>query len=438
MKLLSRLKRSFIVGLLALALTFSFGGAAGYLSYRYHLIPESGTVKSTAVEADPYGEFLTEIYGKIKDNYWDKLSDDQLSGLFRLGLERLTANPQALPSKDVKGVVTLLAKAAKGLNNDQKKEMATKLAGVVINSLSPAGRNALYTKKEETNLKNLVQNINPEKDLYKDLGVGKTAKQEDIKKVYEEKSAALEKESSPAAMAELAKIKYAYDVLSKTENKQKYDTTGAEPTVFGKTLKPTVFYLKLGRVSPDSFQEFQRIVEEAKDPNLSSLILDLRGNIGGSIDLLPYFLGPFIGQNQYAYDFFHQGDYTPFKTQTGYLPGLVKFKKTVVLIDGQVQSSAEVIAAVIKRYNVGVLVGEKTKGWGTVERVFDLEKQIDPSEKYSLFLVHSLTLREDNQPVEGRGVDPTISIKDADWEKQLMDYFNVKELVEAVRQLVGN
>jgi len=40
---------------------------------------------------------------------------------------------------------------------------------------------------------------------------------------------------------------------------------------------------------------------------LDSLILDLRGNIGGSVDVLPYLLGPFIGQNNYAYQFLHQG-----------------------------------------------------------------------------------------------------------------------------------
>ena len=103
------------------------------------------------------------------------------------------------------------------------------------------------------------------------------------------------------------------------------------------------------------------------------------------------------------------------------MPGLIRYKRMVVLINNQTQSTAELMAAVIKKYNVGVVVGTPSKGWGTIEKVFPLTKQIDPpsgeagqSEKYSIFLVHSLTLREDGQPIEGNGVLPTINIKDKD------------------------
>jgi len=86
----------------------------------------------------------------------------------------------------------------------------------------------------------------------------------------------------------------------------------------------------------------------------------------------------------------------------------------------------------MKKYNVGVLVGESTKGWGTVERVFPLKQQIDKSEKYSIFLVHSLTLKEDGEPIEGNGVEPVIKTADNNWKGQLESYFNYKPLVEAV------
>jgi len=163
--------------------------------------------------------------------------------------------------------------------------------------------------------------------------------------------------------------------------------------------------------------------------------MDLRGNIGGAVDILPYFLGFFIGQNQYAFDLFHQGESTPTKTLTGWLPSLVKYKKVVVLADGKTQSSAEVIAATLKKYNVGVLMGSTTKGWGTIENVFPLKTILDPNESYSAFMVHSLTLRDDNQPIEGRGVEPVIKLDDATWPQQLLNYYNYPPLVEALRQL---
>jgi len=146
-------------------------------------------------------------------------------------------------------------------------------------------------------------------------------------------------------------------------------------------------------------------------------------------------LGPFIGMDQYAYQFFHQDEKQDFKTKAGWLPSLIRFKKVVVLINGGAQSSAEVMAASLKKYNVGILIGEKTKGWGTVERVFPLENQIDENEKHSMFLVHSLTLREDGQPIEGNGVEPTIDINSADWKEQLFSYFHYDELSDAVEEV---
>jgi len=92
------------------------------------------------------------------------------------------------------------------------------------------------------------------------------------------------------------------------------------------------------------------------------------------------------------------------------------------------------MAAAFKKYHIGVVLGTPTKGWGTVERVFPLENQFDPSQKYSMFLVHSVTLREDNQPIEGRGVEPDININ-SDWQKQLFIYFRNQELAQAIASL---
>ena len=107
----------------------------------------------------------------------------------------------------------------------------------------------------------------------------------------------------------------------------------------------------------------------------------------------------------------------------------------MILIDDEVQSSGELMAATLKKYNVGITVGTKTKGWGTIEKVFEIENQIDPNEKYSAFIVHSLALRDDGQPIENNGVSPLININDKDWKEQLFTYFNYNELIEAVEEI---
>lgn len=419
---------------LALITTFVLGSLSGYLYSQ----KSSKKVLSATTNQELHLDFLMEIYDKIKENYWDKISDENLTKLFKLATEKLTGNPNNLEVLNQEELRKNLSKTITNLATEKRKEFTVNLANLVLNNLSPFGRSALYTAKQEISLRNNVANINPEKDLYQELGVNKGASKEEIKTAYEQNKKSLEeqKTSSPAAAQKLAAIAHAYEVLADDPKKEVYDQAGVEPTISARLLDANILYLPIKKISPTTFDEVRQETEKFKDQTaLDSIIIDLRGNIGGSIDLLTYLAGPFIGQNQYAYEFFHQGETTPFKTQTGFLQSLLRYKKVVVLIDNQTQSSAEVLSSVLKKYNVGVLLGSTTKGWGTVEKVFNLDHQIDPSENYSLFLVHSLTLREDSQPIEGRGVDPVINIKDENWESQLNTYFNSPRLTQAVRQL---
>ena len=424
---------------LVLLLTFTLGTLSGYFYFRQTQTKPSPS--ATTNQEDPYLAFLSEIYDKIKENYWDKISDENLTTIFKLGIEKLSGNPVNLKTLNREGIKNSLSAIIKNLDDKKKKEFSVNLANVVLANLSPFGRSGLYTTKQETSLKNSVANINPEKNLYQDIGLSKGAAPEEIQKSYQKNKTLLESQmvGSPEAQKKLEALNYAYGVLSNEGKKDNYDKLGVEPTVTAKLLTKNIFYLPIQKISPTTFDEVQREVSSIKTTPLpNTLIIDLRGNIGGSIDLLPYLLGPFIGQNQYAYAFFHQGQTEPFKTKTGFLPALIPYKKVLILADNQTQSSAEIIVATLKKYNVGVTVGTTTKGWGTVEKVFALDHQIDQLEKYSMFLVHSLTLREDGQPIEGKGVDPLVNINDPTWEKQLSEFFDSPEIIQAIRNLVTN
>jgi len=438
---LSRSKNYLIIGVNAAIIVLIIGGVLiNHYYFKNKKVEQD--VLSAASQAvtskDIYIKFLFEIYDKIKENYWDNIADAQLTKLYQAGSEKLVGTQFNLKSSDKAGVEEMLDGILKGFDEAQKKEFTVKLASIVVANLQPFGRSGLYTTRDEQNLKNEVLNANPNKDLYAQLDASKDSSAETLKQNFENKSAQLEKEAatSTEAAKELEKVKYAYDVLTDTSKKERYDSMGAEPTIFTKLITPEIVHLYIKRFSPTTLDEFVAAVNKVdKGDKLQVMILDLRGNIGGSIDLLPYLLGPFIGNDRYAYDFFRKGESIPFKTKTGWLQGLVRYKEMVILADGQSQSTAELLVATLKKYNVGIFVGKKTKGWGTIERVFPLETQIDSSEKYSMFLVHTLTLSDDNQPIEGRGVEPTISIDSADWKKQLFAYFRNNDLVRAVEDL---
>ena len=370
-----------------------------------------------APKKDKYALFIDEVWDTIKQNYWDKVSDKDLSNLFLLATKKVTNENVTLKSEDRAGVEILV-------KNLTKNDDLPNIIDVSLANLSPFGRSRLYTTKEATNLANTVENVSPGSDYFSTLGVGKSATDTEVAQAY-------------AKAKKTPEVVQAFKVLKNADSRQVYEISGVEPTIEYKLMSPTIFYMHLTKFSPTSLDEFARVTAkvDGKGPELDTLILDLRGNIGGAIDGLPYFLGPFIGPDTYAYQFFQQGNKQDFKTLTGWMNTMVRYKKVVILIDGGSQSTAELMAASLKKYNVGVLVGETTKGWGTVEKVFDLTNQISEKEKYSLFLVHHITLRDDGQPIEGRGVEPNIAIKDKNWQKQLLERYNFPQIVTAVEEI---
>jgi len=451
----SHLKQQYLRVALLLILVFSLGVATGYyckeggqsglISIRKNIKSEVAaptrqdveSQKEDQSESEIYVEFLSEVYDKIKEYYWDKITDEKLCDLFKRGSEKLTGAPQLLSSNSKDALRVMLAEIIQALNGtEQKKEFSAHLANIVLVNLEPLGRSKIFTTQQREDLVNNIQNINPETNLYETLEVEKGASEDEIKESFDKKSSDLEQESTPEAKKELKDLKYAYEVLSDTQNKEKYDTFGAEPTVLAKLVRPDIFHIYIQKFSPTTLEEFIKAADSVDGvEDLDTLILDLRSNIGGAITILPQFLGPFIGKNQYAFEFFHQGKTIPYKTPTGWLASLVRYKKVVILVDSQTQSTAELMAATLKKYNAGVLVGTTTKGWGTVEKVIELNIQIDPEEKYFVYIVSNLTIRDDGQPVEGKGVEPLISINNPDWEKQLFAYFHYDELTKAVKEI---
>jgi len=425
------LKISLII--IAIIALVSVGVAIGYFGFS-----KGDKAQLTQEEQkDVYLAFAGEIYDKIKDNYWEKIEDKDLANLFKLAAEKLTGTQLRLKAENRDGVLTMMSEVLKLLEQEKRKPFTLETVNLVLTNLKPVKRSGLYSLQQKEDLKNTLNNVNLEKNLFDDLGVAKEASGQEIQDAFEEKKKELESQDTSEAQEQLKELEYAHEVLSDENKKERYEKAGIEPTVFADLLDQEIYYIKITKVSPNTFIEFQETANQVEDPanRINTLILDLRGNIGGAIDFLPKFLGPFVGPNRYAYEYFSRGENIPFKTETGWLPSLYRYKKVVVLTDNQTQSSAEVMAAALKKFNVGVLVGTHTRGWGTVERAFPIENQIDESENYSVFLVHSLTLRDDGQPIEGKGVDPHIDITNDGWEQELLAYYNSPTLVEAIKNL---
>ena len=261
---------------LLVIIIFAIGVGFGYKYLGYTQTKPQVTIEKNTTKA-----FVGEIYDKIKENYWNNISDAELLDLFKLSINQNNGNVTSAKFENRDKMLDTISK-----NNLD----VAKVASSVLASLAPVGRSGLYTEKQETQLKNTVSNINPEKDLYKDLGLQKGASEAAVQQAFQKLSAGETGEK-------LKSLTYAKDTLTKKDTKEKYDKAGIEPTIFTKVMNSNILYVQFKKFSPTSLEEFQKAFENYKDVSgLNSLVLDLRGNVGGAIDATAYFLGFFLGR----------------------------------------------------------------------------------------------------------------------------------------------
>ena len=438
----SSVKKRFIQLMLVLLLASGAAGG-GYWYLEVHKEESVQEYYDTPEEAESvYVRLAMETYDMIMEQYWQEVDDVALSDLYRLSLARALEKPEVtLATTTRSGVAAMIKEAVDTKGTDEeKKELTLTTLTVVLYNLAPAGRSQLYTQVDETALRNRVANINPEKDLYADLGVESGANSAAVQAAFEAKRAELAASSSPEAVAELARVEYAHSVLADDRAKERYDTEKVEPTVVSRRYGNDILYLDIAKISPTSLQEFiDHVAREATATTSPRyLIIDFRGNEGGALDFAPYLLGTFIGPNQYTADLYNQGEREVMRTpeQIPRIAELQAFEDIVILTDSVTQSTAELTASVFKRLNLATVVGTKTRGWGTVENSFPLTTKLVPEESYLVFLVHSLTLRDDQQPVESNGVIPDVSIEEEGWETTLAEYVSSVSLRNTVIELI--
>lgn len=143
--------------------------------------------------------------------------------------------------------------------------------------------------------------------------------------------------------------------------------------------RPTVEYEMLdnniGYISVSSFYEVTAVqyidaVKELEQEGMDGLIVDLRSNGGGLLDVAVEMLDFMLPAGKIVYTEDKDGNVTSEFTSTD----AEQFDKPlVVLVNGYSASASEIFAGAIKDYGTGTLVGTTTFGKGIVQRIFELK-----------------------------------------------------------------
>ncbi|UCG25477.1 MAG: S41 family peptidase [Chloroflexota bacterium] len=202
------------------------------------------------------------------------------------------------------------------------------------------------------------------------------------------------------------------------------------PSVRGEILDDGLIYVRLSRFGNQTARELEETLDSLLAGQPIGMILDLRGNPGGSLNAVVEVADQFLDQGLILTQRYGDGRERVFEADE---KGLAQDIGLVVLIDEGSASASEVLAGAIRDSERGVLLGATSFGKGTVQ---DWQRL---SNGGGLRLTTARWLTPSGDWVHESGLDADIPIAVADSEgdsdvdvqlQQAINYLLGKPLVE--------
>ena len=171
--------------------------------------------------------------------------------------------------------------------------------------------------------------------------------------------------------------------------------------------------------------QFDKGLEELKSKKIKKLILDLRGNSGGNVDVCAHIADKLLPTGTIVYTKNKDGKENRWSSDASCL-GV----PMVVLVDGNSASASEILAGAIKDFGAGKLVGTTTYGKGIVQDVLQLK---DGS-------AVKITTRKYYSPsgnnIQGTGIEPDVVVE-FDADRYIEDHYDnqlekAKEIIKGM------
>ncbi len=132
-----------------------------------------------------------------------------------------------------------------------------------------------------------------------------------------------------------------------------------------------VGYIDLKEFTATASREVRNAFQELKGKGMKKLILDVRENPGGLLNMAIEISNVFVPKGEEIVS--TKGKMTEWnKTYNAYNPALDTEIPIVVLANNRSASAAEIVSGVIQDYDRGVLIGQRTYGKGLVQTTRDL------------------------------------------------------------------
>jgi carboxyl-terminal processing protease len=175
-----------------------------------------------------------------------------------------------------------------------------------------------------------------------------------------------------------------------------------EITSVSSKMYDDIGYIKLSHFTHNTHRELRPVLKDMRRQEAEAIILDLRTNPGGILQVVVDVAEEFLDGGVVLYEVDSGGERQEWKVESG---GLATEMRVVVLVNGYSASGSEVLAGALRDRNRAVIAGSKTFGKGSVTTFRLLE------EGSALSITIRRWLTPNGHLIEGEGLSPDFELE---------------------------
>lgn len=185
-------------------------------------------------------------------------------------------------------------------------------------------------------------------------------------------------------------------------------------TIDYEMLDNSIGYIEVTSFDGVTAEQFRSALDDLEAQGQKGLIIDLRDNGGGRLDIVVDMLDRMLPEGVLVSTKTREGKGAAYESTDK-----EKFEKPlVVLMNGNSASASEVFAGAIQDYEAGILVGTQSFGKGIVQTIFDLK---DGS---AVKLTTSEYFTPNGRNIHGDGLTPDVEVE---LEKELLTQLTIEK-----------
>ncbi len=174
------------------------------------------------------------------------------------------------------------------------------------------------------------------------------------------------------------------------------------PTIEYEMLEGKIGYISITEFDEVTAKQFRNAIDDLNKQGQVGLIVDVRDNPGGRLDVVADMLDRMLPEGLIVYTEDKYGNREEIESS-----GKEKFDKPLaVLINGNSASASEIFAGAIQDYKIGTIVGTTSYGKGIVQSIIPLKE-----DGTAIKVTVSKYFTPNGRNIHGLGIEPDVKVE---------------------------